>query len=213
MRSSSVSLTGRSERAETLGVLRAVQLYARSQQAFVAIERPPPGSRRNSVSASTPASPERDTTRPPTPVLESSRASSPTPSVTKPVPTTDFIRIQEARDSGDAGYVMEVVNNFLVTSASPSVDEFEMAIDALSRTRQEDQPPTVLLDTYKAMIQRGLLPSYSVYTSVLRTLLAREFETVAVIQRIEARARATGIFGKAPPSMDLELIERYKAGM
>ncbi|KAG6813178.1 hypothetical protein H0H92_013298 [Tricholoma furcatifolium] len=225
MRSNSLSLPphGRTERAEKLGVLKTVQLHARSRHAFASplgvstpVEDTVPSSprpilaRRNSTSAPPPT--EAFDPSIPAPTPRSSRPSTPNPvapespqSVNPPkIPNKEkekdysshaARRLVTARDSGDPALAAQAVREFRQTTVKPNVREFNYALEALQATRRAGEPLNLMLETYNDMLRHSLLPNLSTYIILIETLAARDQEIHSAITSLEVRLKHRTVTG------------------
>ncbi|KAJ6530432.1 hypothetical protein DFH09DRAFT_1184348 [Mycena vulgaris] len=202
--------------SESLGVLKTVQLHARSRHAFAAPITPayteslapaPPLVRRNSTSSTETASPEpfRDLPShpqdlPPHSQSQPSRYSSdPAAPQTVAPPLHEsaaYHAIRSANKSGDPGLVAEAVRDLIDNVERPSVREFNVALQALRETRRPGEPLIMLMQTYNAMLQRSLLPNLRTYFELLSAITDRDHEIFTTIASLEARARR----GQASPT-------------
>ncbi|KAG6865382.1 hypothetical protein C0991_003085 [Blastosporella zonata] len=197
------------ERGETLGVLKTVQLHARSRHAFApqVIPSPPledtiPATprpllvRRNSTSALAPT--EAFDPSIPAPSPQPSRAPSPAPSKPpSPKPpvreTTDLShaaqRLISARDSGDSARAAAVVRDFRQNVVHPNVREFNSALEALQATRRIGEPLNLMLDTYNDMLRHSLLPNIFTYIILIDALASRDHEIHNAITALQGRVK------------------------
>ncbi|KAJ7859654.1 hypothetical protein B0H14DRAFT_2746309 [Mycena olivaceomarginata] len=153
------SLSGTTE----LGVLKTVQLHARSRHAFSSLTQvhrdPPPPPvlvRRNSTSQS-PSTP--------TSVDEPSRSA--------PL----LVRLAQA------------VRDLIDHVPHPSVREYNCALEALRDTRRPGEPLILLMQTYNAMLQKQLLPNLRTYFELITAITDRDHEIFTTITALEARAK------------------------
>lgn len=224
-----------------MGVLKTVQLHARSRHAFAAstvqdsvatpsapadIGNPRPTLvRRNSTSAPLPLADTFDPTvpAPQVPVRRNSTAASeassaknvepppPPPSPARksskplhPRPTTpttnnlspDTIRLTEARDSGDPLVAAEAVRNFRQNATSPSVREYNAALEALNFTRRPGESMHLILETYNEMLQRSLYPNVFTYVTLIDALTERDYENQKVIHALHMRVKNCKLTGR-----------------
>ncbi|TFK35045.1 hypothetical protein BDQ12DRAFT_737778 [Crucibulum laeve] len=246
IRSSSLSLSvqARNERGEKLGVLKTVQLHARSRHAFAlqsttetALTAPESAAlrvRRNSTSSSdgldAPSSPtgsvrhKSTSTRtdinskavvdlpPPSPAA---RPTSPLPKSTDPASpqttlppagptqssspvssTPDYVKLLEARNSGDPHATALAVRQFRDTTAAPIVQEFNMALEALYETRQEGESLHLILETYNDMLKHSILPNLRTYYVLIEALTARDHEMHSISQMLEMRVKQQQLTGR-----------------
>ncbi|KAG6861502.1 hypothetical protein C0995_015929 [Termitomyces sp. Mi166 len=219
IRSNSLSIPshGRTERGENLGVLKTVQLHARSRHAFAPQPTPSPEQsvprpRRNSTSAPAPTESFDPTIPAPSPqpsrrasVSSASRSSlsldpaSPQ-SVQPPKPDRTEVtqaakRLLEARNSGNSVRAAEAVREFRQNVVNPSVREFNAALEALQATRRPGEPLNLMLDTYNDMLRHSLLPNVGTYVALIDTLTARDQEVHSAITALELRIKHRALTG------------------
>ncbi|PBK65602.1 hypothetical protein ARMSODRAFT_960968 [Armillaria solidipes] len=186
------------DRHESLGVYKAVQLHARSRHAFAAapVESPvTTRSRSNSLSAISASDGVPEDLPPPAPPGLEARDPSPLPEPLlspQPAPdifvSEDYKRLMDAR-SLDPSAAATVVLNFRQTTVTPTIQEFNAAVEALFLTRRPGEPLTLLLETYNDMIQRGLVPNYRTYVTLILALTDRDSELQWAIEGIHQRQK------------------------
>ncbi|KAF9468765.1 hypothetical protein BDZ94DRAFT_1303935 [Collybia nuda] len=252
----SIPVQDRRERGEKLGVLKTVQLHARSRHVFAPASSPdntnivemqplatldvgprPILIRRNSTSAPLTCSENFDPTVPaPTPatfVRRNSTSSSDEVSyhnlppefptshlVTDPAaPQTiqdparpvhesaDYIQLKEACETGQATLVAEVVRHFRQNTSTPSIREFNQALEGLQVTRRPGEPLHLLLETYNDMLKHGLLPNHRTYVTLIMALCDRDFEVHKSIQTLELRLKNSSLLASADAETDRQRIE------
>ncbi|KAJ7241054.1 hypothetical protein B0H12DRAFT_1189452 [Mycena haematopus] len=198
-----------------LGVLKTVQLHARSRHAFSSLATPPPPVlvRRNSTSSnsthsgaslSTPPTSEPPLSRPSTP-----RPTDPAAPQTVAPPYTEspaWRAITEAHRSGDPAQVAQAVRDLVDHVHNPSVREYNCALEALRDTRRPGEPLVLLMQTYNAMLQKQLLPNLRTYFELITAITDRDHEIFTTITALEARARR----GNAA-STDAQRIKHLRA--
>lgn len=215
-RSHSLSIEGRQERGETLGVLKTVQMHARSRHAFA-----PTATGDNAV-AELPQISALDTTRPvlvrrnsTSAPLDSDSVSLVPPLVPPPppprtLPVTDpsapqstaepvldqqdnasdfFLQLKEARNKKDAAQVLALVQQMRGHTELPHTAEFNMALEALHESRRAGEPLNLLLDTYNDMIERSVVPNTRTYLILILALTDRDNEVHKTIMSLESRAK------------------------
>ncbi|KAG5653275.1 hypothetical protein H0H81_001339 [Sphagnurus paluster] len=237
IRSHSLSVPNQ-ERNE-LGVLKTVQLHARSRHVFapttsepVPVESPRPVLvRRNSTSAPQPSSetfdpsipapspkssrrnsvasqsPSRPATPPaPSPALapESADPAAPqsTPNPQVPPKSEDLLRLLKARDSKDPAQAAEAVRLFRQNTKSPTVREFNAALEALQLTRRPGEPLHMLIETYNDMLRHSLLPNAHTYLTLIDALTTRDIEVHRVIHALDARLKHRKLTGRTEVATD-----------
>ncbi|KAJ6538921.1 hypothetical protein B0H10DRAFT_2245479 [Mycena sp. CBHHK59/15] len=196
--------------SETMGVLKTVQLHARSRHAFAQSPAPltrhdsglPPPVlvRRNSTSASasTPTSPEafpkprsRPQTPPPAPLFPGSTDPA-APQTAAPPPQPDspaFNALRQARYSKDPALVAQAVRDLIDHVKNPSVREYNAALEALRETRRAGEPLIMLMQTYNSMLQHSLLPNLRTYFELITAITDRDHEIANTITALETRSR------------------------
>ncbi|KIM79469.1 hypothetical protein PILCRDRAFT_823366 [Piloderma croceum F 1598] len=209
-RSHSLSIGGRQERGEKLGVLKTVQLHARSKHAFATtVEIPQPSTpdvtrpvivRRNSTS--TPLSsqaldsepPPPPAASPPPPTLPDTDPAAPQ-STTEPVidnkykASSLFQELIKARKSRDAALVLTLVQRMRSHPEPPHTAEFNMALEALHETRRPGEPLNIILETYNDMIKRSVLPNTRTYLILILALTDRDYEVNKAIMSLKSRIK------------------------
>ncbi|KAJ7484597.1 hypothetical protein FB451DRAFT_1084055 [Mycena latifolia] len=185
---------------ESLGVLKTVQLHARSRHAFAADPTPPALVRRNSTSVAPQDAPQDAYTRPLTPPPPSPTSSRRAPAATDPaapqtvappLPPSEspaFIDIIRAQRDADPGRVVLAVRNLIDNVQKPSVREFNAALNALRLTRRPGEPLIMLMETYNAMLNKSLLPTLRTYFELITAITDRDHEIFTTISVLEARA-------------------------
>lgn len=266
IRSHSVSLSSqdRNDLAEKLGVLKTVQLHARSRHAFasstflprsssetatldIAAPSRPSLVRRNSTSAPSPP----DTFDPSLPapavprsfVRRNSTASShPTSSdssepaitipSTPPLPPTHpaapqtidpptlrniaaeshhKILLDEARKGGDFDVAIEAVRKFIRESESPTVLEYNAALEALYVTHRHGEPLHLLLGTYNEMLKHSVVPNPATYIILIDALTARDREIQNSINALESRLKRRKLTGRVETASDMTDKKRIES--
>ncbi|KAJ7136180.1 hypothetical protein C8R44DRAFT_662536 [Mycena epipterygia] len=208
--------------SESLGVLKTVQLHARSRHAFASTlppasaPPPPPLVRRNSTSVS-PESFDRPVpphqAPPPHPPLSQSDAplstdpaapqsAAPPPHSTSPAMTAIF----QAKNTGDPGLVAQAVRDLVDNVQNPSVREYNLALEALRETRRPGEPLIIIMQTYNSMLRHSLLPNLRTYFELITAITDRDHEIFTTITALEARARR----GSASPT-DPQRIDHLRA--
>ncbi|KAJ7621648.1 hypothetical protein DFH06DRAFT_1482409 [Mycena polygramma] len=198
-----------------LGVLKTVQLHARSRHAFGSLAAahhdpqpaPPVLVRRNSTSSNSSGSTHsasQSTNATSVEGLEAPPSRSQTPHATDPaapqtvVPpftetpkgdSTVLTAIRDAAYSGDPALVAQAVRNLVDNVPNPSVREYNTALEALRETRSAGEPLTLLMQTYNAMLKRSLLPNLRTYFELITAITDRDHEIYTTITALEARAR------------------------
>ena len=258
IRSHSVSLSSqdRDDHAEKLGVLKTVQLHARSRHAFasstfsqrkpssetvtpdVAAPSRPLLVRRNSTSAPSPL----DTFDPslPAPAVPrsfvrrnstasshptSSDASEPAIAISSAPPLSPThpaapqtidppilrntvveshhkILLDEARKGGDFDVVIEAVRKFIRESESPTVLEYNAALEALYVTRRPGEPLHLLLGTYNEMLKHSVAPNPAIYVILIGALTSRDREIQKSINALESRLKRRKLMGRVEMASD-----------
>jgi len=108
----------------------------------------------------------------------------------------DYLALEAARDSQDHAKVMKEVQTFRLTAVSPTVTEFNIALEALRKVRREGEPPIVLLETYNDMISRSIYPNIKTYTTLISSLTDRDLEIHKAVKSYERRSK---LFVKSEP--------------
>ncbi|KAF8164793.1 hypothetical protein B0H34DRAFT_212843 [Crassisporium funariophilum] len=262
MRSSSVSLTGtgRNERGEKMGVLKTVQLHARSNHAFAPVETmasakerllsdsvaiEDSGSRpllirRNSTSA--PLSPllnasELPPPSPPTPPLELRNKRDRRASVTSAAPSKDekppaptqqtatpppspkdvakdfYVGKFDGFAHQDADQVHEYVQRLLTTVEKPSVEQFNAALRALNRSRQDGEALVNIIRLYNKMLDKSVVPNVVTYETLIYALTTRDMEVHQAIVSLEVRLKQRPLverFDTTSAELDNQRITKLK---
>ncbi|PPQ76082.1 hypothetical protein CVT24_003654 [Panaeolus cyanescens] len=241
MRSSSVSLSvaGRRERGEKMGVLKTVQLHARSKHVFAPADTlasakehlsslttlednqaRPLLVRRNSTSAPlspllTPSDPSGLPTPPPERTLSrrnstsSVRPSSPAAKVQElaptepsapqtvtppPTPRTAAVdtwvdRFQSFRTPRDAEKAADAVRAFAAAVSQPTIEQYNAALNALTRVREDGEPLTMIIRLYNSILEKSIAPSVETYEILIRALTQRDVEIHKAIQALTYRKK------------------------
>ncbi|CAK5262833.1 unnamed protein product [Mycena citricolor] len=207
-----------SPNAPPAGILKTVQLHARSRHAFTAALSPdeqdaavaPPAPalvRRNSTSSSPPSPrlvaaeeaaalpPLHSSATAPLPPLSATALDSADPAAPqtveppRPPPESAAVHaIRRAQMAGNVNGVAQAIREHLVdTSASLSVRDFNIAIEALREARQKDQSLTLLLQTYGSMLKKGVLPNLQTYVELILAIGDRDNEIHTAITTIRSR--------------------------
>lgn len=202
------------ERAESFGVLKAVQQHARLHHAFAGSHRP-----RRVLEDVELAS------RPPTPRLTRRNSTASTVSVpgvlddvppssrpTVPIDPTDTARPQsvlapELRHKSPTSHSRSSTPVSVTPPVPHSLDPFEVraellqlrqpeyestvdqwndVIDKLITLRTRNEPPTEILQTYNDMVTRSILPNARTYTMLIDVLTTRDHE---VYWQLDANAK------------------------
>ena len=218
-RSHSLSIGGRQERGEKLGVLKTVQMHARSRHAFApttpsgdnitAVATPqtiqdvthPALVRRNSTSAHL-TSESFDSLHPPptspSPAPRTLPATDPAApqSTQEPVfgtqedtPSDFFLELKAARNSKNAAQVLALVQRMRALPNPPHTAEFNMALEELHETRRAGEPLNLLLTTYNDMIKLSVVPNTRTYLILILALTDRDHEIHRTIVSLEARSK------------------------
>ncbi|KAK7046789.1 hypothetical protein R3P38DRAFT_2875848, partial [Favolaschia claudopus] len=203
-----------------LGVLKTVQLHARSRHAFsslaahVPVDAPPPPLllRRNSTSSvsSVEEPPPRPATPPPrSPPRSPPPETDPAAPQTVAPPFADSPAanaIWNALIAGDSAQVAQTVRDLIDHVPNPSVREFNIALEALRETRRTGEPLVLIMQTYNAMIGRQLLPNLRTYFELITAITDRDHEIHTTITTLEARARR-----HSASTTDTQRIEHLRA--
>jgi pentatricopeptide repeat protein len=214
-RSHSLSIEGRQERGEKLGVLKTVQMHTRSKHTFataapsenaaMGVPHTPTSDvvlvRRNSTSApihsdslesiltSLPSISPTTHTLPATDPAAPQSTTEPVLERTEDAPTDLFLELKEARNKRDAPQVLQLVERMRTSSETPHTAEFNMALEALHESRQLGEPLNILLDTYNGMIKRSVVPNIRTYLILILALTDRDREVHKTIMGLEARTK------------------------
>lgn len=217
VRSHSLSIGGRQERGEKLGVLKTVQMHARTRHAFattpvtdnIVPETPqttldvtrPALVRRNSTSAPLTSESFDPLPPPPTssaPVVHTLPVTDPAaPQSTKQpflghqedTPSDLYLELKAARNSKNAVQVLTLVQRMRARPEPPHTAEFNMALEALHETRRAGEPLNVLLDTYNDMIKLSVVPNTRTYLILILALTDRDHEIHRTIISLESRSK------------------------
>ncbi|KAI0250505.1 hypothetical protein BJV78DRAFT_551731 [Lactifluus subvellereus] len=205
------------ERAESFGVLRAVQQHARLLHAFAVPRRPQEVLKDEELAS-----------HPPTPrlVRRNSTSTASTVSVSgvlddiptlsrrsDPVDPTDHARPQsvlapELRPKSPSPRPRSITPAPTVSSALQPLDPFEVRaellklrqpdyestlnnwndiLDKLVALRKRHEQPTEILQTYNDMVARSILPNARTYTTLIGVLTARDEEVHRLVEAISKR--------------------------
>ena len=217
-RSHSLSIEGRQERGEKLGVLKTVQMHTRSKHTFAT------AAHSENTASGVPHAPTSDLGLPvlvrrnstSAPIHSDSLESTPTPlpsipPTTHTLPVTDpaapqsttepvieriedaatklFLELKEARNKRDAPQVLQLVERMRTSSEIPHIAELNMALEALHESRRPGEPLNILLDTYNEMIKRSIVPNSRTYLILILALTDRDREVHGTIMGLEARTK------------------------
>ncbi|KAJ7888542.1 hypothetical protein B0H14DRAFT_3714701 [Mycena olivaceomarginata] len=178
------SLSGTTE----LGVLKTVQLHARSCHAFSSLAQvhcdPPPPPvlvHRNSTSQSpsTPASVDNPSRSAPLLFADLPRSRPPTPRATDPVPPQTIT----------SSYPDSPAWTPFTTSLTTSLTRPCTSTTAPSRPCATPAVRASLMQTYNAMLQKQLLPNLHTYFELITAITDRNHEIFTTITALEARAK------------------------
>ena len=270
MRSSSVSLgvSGRTERGEKMGVLKTVQLHARSNHIFASpetlasakerlladpiavVESPTSSLRVRRNSTSTPLSPILNASSPPqlpptpppdaaekvnrTSSTASAESQSPTkgpsspkskPSVVvdpsapqtvtpppSPQPLPSYF-VQRFKEVGRDPHAIAGVVRQLKGSKSPTVEDYNAALNALIDSRKQGETLNGIIKVYNSMLEKSLLPNIATYELLIHALTQRDAEVHKAIIGLEFRAKRSALYGRqevATQKADRARIESLK---
>ena len=90
----------------------------------------------------------------------------------------------------------EAVRQFRQTAITPSVREYNMALEALHYTRRSGEPLHILLETYNAMLKHALLPNLRTYTLLIYALTDRDHEIQKLIHVLGMRLKRRRLAGR-----------------
>ncbi|KAJ3562640.1 hypothetical protein NP233_g9448 [Leucocoprinus birnbaumii] len=160
-------------------------------------------SRRNSTSSveesvqSEQSSVDTKPTTPPTSPLTSEQPAVSSPHVALPSTSTDsrFSYLVEARASNDPHHVAEAVARFRTESRDATVKDFNLALEALSVTR-EAESAMPMLEVYNDMIKHSVHPNLTTYNLLLTSLTARAAEVTKTLESIITTRRRIQLYGE-----------------
>ncbi|KAF7336044.1 hypothetical protein MSAN_02318100 [Mycena sanguinolenta] len=192
---------------QDLGILKTVQLHARSRHAFKAAAAPPTVLQLVSLCylcVDAPRRPSPPRSRPSTPAPTDPAA----PQTVAPPYTESpaWRAISAAHRSGDPALVAQAVRDLVDHVPNPSVREYNAALEALRDTRRPGEPLVLLMQTYNAMLKKQLLPNLRTYFELITAITDRDHEIFTTITALEARARR----GNASPT-DEQRIQHLRA--
>ncbi|KAF8628994.1 hypothetical protein AX15_003603 [Amanita polypyramis BW_CC] len=125
--------------------------------------------------------------------------------------TPAYLVLKAARDTRNSARVADAVHHFRQTTTSPTVREFNMALDALLATRRPGEPLTLIMETYGDMIQFSLIPTIQTYNFLIQALTDRDHEVQRLIRvtelRVRRRTKATGRFEPSTQALDEQKLE------
>ena len=253
MRSSSVSLgvSGRTERGEKMGVLKTVQLHARSNHIFASpetlasakerlladpiavVESPASSLRVRRNSTSTPLSPILNASSPPqlpptpppdareevswTSSTASAESQSPTkdpsspkakqsvvvdpsaPQTVTPPPSPQAppsYYVQKFKEVARDRNVIASLVRQLKASKSPTVEDYNAALNALIDSRRQGEPLNSIIKVYNSMLEKSLLPNITTYELLIHALTQRDAEVHKAIIGLEFRAKRSALYGR-----------------
>ncbi|KAJ7235973.1 hypothetical protein C8J57DRAFT_1377200 [Mycena rebaudengoi] len=227
-RSHSLSAPSAPSMGETMGVLKTVQLHARSRHAFSQSHLPTPAHESDPAHPPTPLLVRRNSTsspsvspdafqapprsRPQTPVGSSLFPGSTDPAAPQtaaPPPQKDseiILALHRALVANDPGEVAQVVRSLTESVTRPSVREYNFALEALRETRRPGEPLIMLMQTYNSMLQHALLPNLRTYFELISAITERDHEIATTITALETRSRR----GQSSPT-DAQRINHLRA--
>ncbi|KAI0029687.1 hypothetical protein K488DRAFT_88504 [Vararia minispora EC-137] len=172
---------GKKARAQSLGVLKAVQAHYRSRHAFAGPIRPLLPSSEEIERPATPRLVRRNSTAstvsvPPSPGLPpevQSRAPSPLSLADPAAPQTVFPPIVRA-----------AIDRLRAEDTKSVVSEWNLAIKALWDTRVPKDPVSEIVSVYHDMLARNLRPDMTTYACLLDVLLQRSFAVNVSVRNI-----------------------------
>ncbi|KAJ7233774.1 hypothetical protein C8J57DRAFT_1381560 [Mycena rebaudengoi] len=227
-RSHSLSAPSAPSMGETMGVLKTVQLHARSHHAFSQSHLPTPAHESDPARPPTPLLVRRNSTsspsvspdafqapprsRPQTPVGSSLFPGSTDPAAPQtaaPPPQKDseiILALHRALVANDPGEVAQVVRSLTESVTRPSVREYNFALEALRETRRPGEPLIMLMQTYNSMLQHALLPNLRTYFELISAITERDHEIATTITALETRSRR----GQSSPT-DAQRINHLRA--
>jgi pentatricopeptide repeat protein len=104
--------------------------------------------------------------------------------------------LKAAAEKRDPIEVVRAVSHFLATAVNPSVQEYNMALEALCKTRVPGQPLNLMLETYNDMVTRSIYPSIKTYSILILALSERDLEIHKAIASFESRNRRVSLWKK-----------------
>ena len=120
-----------------------------------------------------------------------------------------FADLKAARDSRDPNAIADAVRRFRQEVEKPTIEEFNLALEALTTTRRPGEPLTLMMETYNDIVRSTLIPTIETYSLIIRGLAQRDFEVQWLIQGLRAR-----LHRKATMTGDLEFgdptVEKQK---
>jgi pentatricopeptide repeat protein len=230
-----LSIEGRQERGEKLGVLKTVQLHARSKHAFAtatsndsnAVEIPQPSTpdvtrpvivRRNSTS--TPLSSQSLDSEPPPPLAASpSRPTLPDTDPAAPQSTTEpviddtiksslYDELRKAMYAKNSAEILGLVQRMKNQPRPPHTAEFNMALEGLHETRRPGEPLNIILETYNDMIKLSVVPNTRTYLILILALTDRDFEVNKAIMSLKSKIKRRLRYEPSSPGLEENRIKQ-----
>ncbi|KAI0052646.1 hypothetical protein FA95DRAFT_1675016 [Auriscalpium vulgare] len=224
-----------SERAESIGVLQAVQMHSRSRHAFAEPPRPhnvpenvakpeddegaPRLSRRNSTASTVSLSSAKDIHEPPPPprpttALDPSDLAQPQtvlPPYTPPAAETSESPPGHALD----GYAVRAeLERLRDPDTKSTLREWNEVLQNLVASRAGGESASVVLEAYNDMVARSLKPNLTTYHTLLEVLTKRDqevhFQTKSIRTRISWR-KQIGVLDDAEDFVDEQRIQSLAA--
>ncbi|PSR72868.1 hypothetical protein PHLCEN_2v11235 [Hermanssonia centrifuga] len=193
----SFSSQERDEQLGRIGVLKTVQLHARSRHAFAAPPLPITSEK------STPET-ESDLSEPLEDDLEHTDIDA---------NKAWYLSLRDAQVRGDTTQVFEIIAK-LRSSPTPSPALYNAALYSLSKIRNEGEPLHLILETYNEMIARSIVPNTRTYCLLIQVLSDRDLEISKAIRHIENRMwrrTSAGLDKSASQSGDEQRIAQLRS--
>ncbi|KAI0314732.1 hypothetical protein OF83DRAFT_1063300 [Amylostereum chailletii] len=226
---------GKSQRAQSFGVLKAVQEHARHHHVFQGPRRPllpftedardvapapiPRMTRRNSTASTVSISSAheqdlKEPSRAPTPVsaLDPTDPAAPQTVLepeSKELLTPTRALLEEAH--GDEFKTRAAIQRLRDPETKSVVSEWNDAMTVLIRLRKDTEPLTELLGLYNDMVDRRLRPNNRTYALMIGALLRRDIEVVSQVRALNARATRRKILKAPDPAEDFVESQRIAA--
>ena len=131
------------------------------------------------------------------------------PQAAPPRKSPAYASLRAARVSKDPNAVADAVRRFRQETEKPTIEEFDMALEALVMTRRPGEPLTLMMATYNDLIRSTLVPTIKTYSSLIHGLTERDHEVQWLMRGLRTR-----LHRKATLTGDLEFgdisIEKQK---
>ncbi|KAI0269410.1 hypothetical protein BC834DRAFT_951720 [Gloeopeniophorella convolvens] len=223
------------QRAESFGVLQAVQQHARLHHAFAGPSRPedlaedvelssrpstPRLTRRNSTASTVSVSgPSDNELPPPRPVAPADPTDPAHPQTVLPPDLGTKSPGKRSRSSSlsslpqaqDPFQVRARLVELRQPNYASTVDDWNAVIAGLISLRQPNEQPTEILQAYNDMITRSIMPDYRTYSTLISLLATRDEEVHRIVKSASSRIEKRHALGFSDHSEDFVDQQRIAA--